>query len=148
MARTKTCEHCGVSFETTRPEARFCTRAHKNEAANLEASRGKLLYRYAMHWALGRRAVGTPEQKAQMKATGNTAFGDLTWLLDQFIAEDRAAGVSPPPYGTPDIPNITHRLLTRHEAPARNTTLREKALLEKVLGENTTEKAPEHATTD
>lgn len=127
----RTCEHCGVDFETGQPSARFCTRAHKNASSNLEKARGQAIYRAAYHWRVGTGrmpAGGTPEERNKIKERGKNAFGDLTWLMDQFITEDREAGVVPPPglrpleYGT------------AHKPPKRDKSLRERELVDAVLG--------------
>lgn len=138
----RTCEHCSVQFETTRPEARYCTRAHKTEAGNLEAARGKQLYRLAYNWALGRKPPKglSSEERAGYTQRGNKALSDLTWLLDQYITEDREAGVAPPPPGPTNNPvHINHA--THHKAPKRDKGARERAILEGVLGRNTVGRA-------
>lgn len=128
---TKQCSHCGDAFQGARPEARFCSRACKTAAANLEATRGKALYRLAVNWRLGARGGD--------KKVSSKALSDLTWLLDQYITEDRSKGVSPPPPGPTDMA-IHHAYATRHKPAPRVTGNRERQLLDKVLGPNETEK--------
>lgn len=133
---TRTCEHCGVQFQTAQ-SARYCSRAHKDAAANLEAARGKQLYRLAYHWALGRKPPKglPPSERAEYTARGNKALSDLTWLLDQFINEDREAGVSAPLPGPSNNPvHINHA--TYHKPPKRDKGLHERHILEKVLGDS------------
>lgn len=70
------CPQCGSPFNTSQPSAVYCSRKCKSDVANLEAARGKQLYRLAYGW---RRGSGAK-------------FSDLSWLVDQFIREDTAAG--------------------------------------------------------
>lgn len=85
---TRTCPQCGSSFETYRRDAVYCSRSCKTQAANLEAARGKQLYRLAYGWQNG----------------GEGSFSDLSWLIRQYIKEDKACGRPPPPaYGPSDM---------------------------------------------
>lgn len=78
---TRTCSHCGTPFASPQRFALFCSRKCKTDAANLEAARGKQLYRLAYHWRAG----------------NGPSFSDLSWLIDQFRKEDRETGRVPPP---------------------------------------------------
>lgn len=88
MSSSKTCPECGEGFTTRQPSAVFCSRACKTAAANLEATRGKQLYRLAYGW----RAKGS-----------GVKFSDLSWLVDQFIKEDRERGRPAPPMSRGDM---------------------------------------------
>ena len=83
--KQRTCPECSRPFTSTQPTARTCSRACKTKAANLEATRGKQLYRLAYAW----RHKGAK-------------FSDLSWLMDQFIKEDKERGRQPPPMGRLD----------------------------------------------
>lgn len=96
--RPRTCDHCGGSFQTLQPSALFCSRKCKTDAANLEAARGKQLYRLAYNWRRGKGA----------------SFSDLSWLVDQFIREDRETGRRPPPAGPTDM-TVSQSYMTRRQ---------------------------------
>lgn len=110
----KQCAHCGEPFQTVQPAAIFCSRKCKTDAANLEAARGKQLYRLAYTWAAAGGGMGK-------------AFSDLSWLARQFVKEDREVGRVPPPPGPTDM-TVSQSYLTRR-APkvARERRLREQA---------------------
>ena len=84
---TKLCAHCDKPFTSPQRASIFCTRKCKTDAANLEAARGKQLYRLAYNWATGK----------------GTSFSDLSWLARQFVKEDREVGRPPPPPGPTDM---------------------------------------------
>lgn len=88
--RERACASCGETFLTTQPSALYCSRACKTKEANLEATRGKQLYRLAYHWAMAGGSMGK-------------AFSDLSWLARQYVKEDREAGRAPPPCGPTDM---------------------------------------------
>lgn len=110
----KQCAHCGEPFQTVQPAALFCSRKCKTDAANLEAARGKQLYRLAYTWAAAGGGMGK-------------AFSDLSWLARQFVKEDRDTGRQAPPPGPTDM-TVSQSYLTRR-APkvARERRLREQA---------------------
>lgn len=83
---SRQCAECGEPFKTSQPTAAFCSRKCKTDSANLEAARGKKLYRLAYGWREGSGA----------------AFSDVSWLVDQFRREDREQGRPPPPFGRRD----------------------------------------------
>lgn len=95
----KQCAHCGEPFQTVQPAAIFCSRKCKTDAANLEAARGKQLYRLAYTWAAAGGGMGK-------------AFSDLSWLARQFVKEDREVGRVPPPPGPTDM-TVSQSYLTR-----------------------------------
>jgi hypothetical protein len=86
---SRQCSECGKPFQTSQPTASFCSRKCKADSANLEAVRGKKLYRLAYGWRKGNGA----------------RFSDLSALMDVFIREDREAGRPPPPFGRRDGEN-------------------------------------------
>lgn len=88
----RTCAYCGAPFKTPQTGALFCSRAHKTAYANMEAARGKQLYRLVYHWAMAGKG---PE--------AGKAMGDLAWLARKYVAEDREDGRAPPPYGPSDM---------------------------------------------
>lgn len=99
------CAHCGDPLaETAKASARFCSRTCKTNDANLEAARGKQLYRLAYRW---RKGYGKDE-------VSRISLSNLSWLMDQFIREDREAGRPPPPPGPTDMA-VDHSYMTRHK---------------------------------
>lgn len=83
---SKQCPQCGSPFNTSQPSALYCSRACKTGAANLEATRGKQLYRLAYGWRSGSGAK----------------FSELSYLVDQWRKEDREAGRPPPVFDRMD----------------------------------------------
>ena len=81
MTEHRNCANCNEPYTTRQPGAIYCSRGCKTEAGNLEMRRGKQLYRLAYHWRLGKGA----------------SFSDLSWLMDQFIKEDKQEDRPPPP---------------------------------------------------
>jgi hypothetical protein len=81
------CSNCRKPFTSPQRSALFCSRSCKTASANFEAARGKQLYRLAYHWALG----------------SGPSFSDLSWLVRQYIREDKEAGREPPPRGPTDM---------------------------------------------
>ena len=73
---TGNCAVCGAEYEFTKWSGKFCSVACKDHWWNTAKTRGAQLYGPAMRW---RR----DKQKG--------ALGELTWLLDQFIHDDREA---------------------------------------------------------
>lgn len=110
---SKTCLHCGTSFTSPQRAALFCTRKCKTDAGNLEAARGKQLYRLAMNWAAAGGGMGK-------------AFSDLSWLAREFVKEDRKAGRPLPPAGPTDM-SVSQSYLTRR-APKLARERRQKEL--------------------
>lgn len=99
QATRRTCNHCGAPFETYRRDAHYCSRTCKTNAANLEAARGKQLYRLAYGWATG----------------NGGSFSDLSWLIRQFVKEDRESGRVPPPAFGPSDMTVSQSYHTRHK---------------------------------
>jgi len=99
---SRQCAHCLKPLPASQPAtAMFCTRKCKTDAANFEAARGKLLYRLAYNWRRGK----------------GPAFSDLSWLVDQFIKEDRESGRPAPPPGPTDM-TVAQSYHTRQRASA------------------------------
>lgn len=98
-ASVRTCHHCQTTFETYQRNAMHCSRACKTNAANLEATRGKQLYRLAYGWA----------------TKGQGSFSDLSWLIRQFVKEDKEAGRQPPPAFGPSDMTVAQSYNTRHK---------------------------------
>ena len=82
----KQCPTCGQPFTTNQPATLYCSRACKTKAANLEATRGKQLYRLAYGWRSGSGAK----------------FSDMSYLVDQWRKEDKEAGRPPPVFDRRD----------------------------------------------
>lgn len=95
----RTCAHCLATFETYQRNAVHCSRACKTNAANLEATRGKQLYRLAYGWATG----------------AGGSFSDLSWLIRQYVKEDREAGRQPPQAFGPSDMTVAQSYNTRHK---------------------------------
>ncbi|WDS38338.1 hypothetical protein W2_gp028c [Caulobacter phage W2] len=102
------CPECGETFTAKHPSAQFCTPAHKLAFHNRAKGRSHVIA-YAMAWrgsrnAKAKKAEGETQQtvsdkrraalaKADRRRTiGKAAFSEMCRLLDQFAAEDRAAG--------------------------------------------------------
>lgn len=115
MSSKKACAHCGASFETRQPNALFCSRKCKTDAANREAARGKQLYRLVYHWAMAGKGPGAGK-----------AMGDLAWLARRYVQEDREEGRQPPPYGPTDM--APHHSYMTKRAPKVARKRREKEL--------------------
>lgn len=119
--KQRSCPQCQASFQTYRGETVYCSRKCKTDAANLEASRGKALYRLAYNWRTAQRA------KAGAPAKGKgAAFSDLSYLVDRFIAEDREAGRPAPPAGPRDM-TVAQSYNTRHRAARQAVQRRSQA---------------------
>jgi len=110
----RNCHHCSAPFDTFRREAWFCSRKCKTDSANLEAARGKQLYRLAYGW----------------RKNNKGSFSDLSALVDLFIREDKE-GLRPPPpaykpvdmtptqsYMTKRAPKVARQRAAGHERNA------------------------------
>jgi hypothetical protein len=75
--RSRNCRECGSTFQTFRVEAAFCGDACRLAAKNRDLKRGARLLRLAM-------------EHRRNRGRGLVQYGDITALLDQFVAEDRA----------------------------------------------------------
>ena len=84
--KAKACPQCSAPFTTTQPNTLYCSRKCKTGAANLEATRGKQLYRLAYGWRSG----------------SGVKFSELSWLVDQWKREDKEAGRPPPVFDRRD----------------------------------------------
>lgn len=105
MSWRRTCPECGEGFQTRQPSATYCSRECKTNAANLEAARGKKLYRLAYHWRKG-------------KGSG-VKFSDLSWMVDEFIREDKKAGRPAPPQGETGLQLAANHHTARARALAK-----------------------------
>jgi len=72
----RVCQECGADFRTFRVDAVFCSRTCSTNWTNREKRRAVELYRLAM-------------EHRRSRGRGHVQFGDITGLLDRFIAEDR-----------------------------------------------------------
>lgn len=81
----RSCQWCGVQFETSHPSKLFCTPAHKEAFGNFMASRGKVLMPIALAWRTqrGRKGVGAD------------ALAEMVAFLDKCAAELVAQGAPP-----------------------------------------------------
>lgn len=85
MTTTRICPECGQEFTTNGGRGKpriFCTDAHKQAHANRRMARGKSLVAIAQAW---RKSRGSGE-------AGKFFFAELTSMLDEFNAQDLAAG--------------------------------------------------------
>ena len=81
----RTCPECGNEFETKHRKALFCSASHKLAFHNRCAARGKVLIPLALAWRGGRGSGDTAKR----------SFMRMSTLLDEWNAEDRAAGRTP-----------------------------------------------------
>lgn len=82
----RSCAECGAEFEITDPvrqkARRFCSVAHKQDFANRQTARGKVLAASVLAWR-AKRGSGD---------VGKAALAELCSIADQFNEEDRKAG--------------------------------------------------------
>lgn len=86
FCRNAVCPECGVAFKATHHLRVFCCSRHQIAYHVRSAQRGKVLLPLAQVWRTGKR--GKTEARAY-------AFGEVCALLDQWAAEDKAAGRRP-----------------------------------------------------
>jgi endogenous inhibitor of DNA gyrase (YacG/DUF329 family) len=93
---SRECPECGERFHTNHAGKAFCSEQHRVAFTNRCAARGKTLIPLAMGWrnARGGRGIGAQ------------AMQEMVQLLDQFAAEDRAAG-------RPNMTGYTDHLLNK-----------------------------------
>jgi hypothetical protein len=104
----RVCPECGETFVAKFVVSQFCNPAHKTAFHNRQKRRAHVIA-YAMAWRGSRNAkvkLADGEDKATLaekrraalakadrrRNVGKKAFGEMCRLLDQFAAEDRAAG--------------------------------------------------------
>lgn len=75
--RARHCRECGSAFATYRLEATYCGEKCRSAAKNRDLKRGAKLLRLAM-------------EHRRNRGRGLAQYGDITSLLDEFVAEDRA----------------------------------------------------------
>ena len=92
MPSERVCQECQRLFTSPQPNTLYCSRKCKTSAANLEATRGKQLYRLAYGWRSG----------------SGVKFSELSWLVDQWRKEDRESGRPAPVFDRKD-----HRTLSQ-----------------------------------
>lgn len=86
MYAPRNCTHCATSFTPRRHDQVFCSGPCKVDAGNLELKRARILYRELYHW-----------RKARGRGQMGKLLGDVSRVMDGYIAEDRAQGRPPPP---------------------------------------------------
>lgn len=89
----KTCPECGERFTQAHHRKLFCSTPHQIAFNKRREKRGHRLATLALAWRAG-RSMGrakTPEAQ-ELKEAAQDAFGHMCRLLDEFAAEDRAAG--------------------------------------------------------
>lgn len=77
------CLWCGEAFTTDHPTKQFCSTAHKNEAGNYMASRGKVIMPMVLAWRAKRGRAGT---------SGAAAYQEMQQFVDRCVAELTAQG--------------------------------------------------------
>lgn len=81
------CPECGEVFTVTHHRQQFCTPAHSKAYNNRQLKRGQALVGLGQAWRLARN-----RKDDESRSLGREAFGEFCRLLDEFSAEDRAAG--------------------------------------------------------
>lgn len=83
---TRHCHNCGEPYQPRRVDQNYCGRPCLVEAQNRELLRAKKLYRELYHW-----------RKARGSGRMGKLLGDVSRVMDEFIAEDRRRGRPAPP---------------------------------------------------
>lgn len=84
---TRKCPECGSSFEQKHARQLYCTKPHQIAFNNRQLARGQALVGLGQAWRLGRNT-----SRPAAKAAAAKAFNALCRLLDDYNAEDMAAG--------------------------------------------------------
>jgi hypothetical protein len=85
------CAECGHPFKAARPHQQFCSPAHKATFQNRAAVEGRAIIQLAKAWRAGRNLGKGPEAEID-REVARQALGEMCSILDNFNADDKAAG--------------------------------------------------------